>query len=38
VRAPPIRGPVPSQAAAFARRGVLFSGAIAALFNRRIKS
>lgn len=38
VPAPAIRGPVPSPAAAFARRGVLFSGAIAALFKRRIKS
>ena len=37
-RIPPVTGPYPSPAAAFARRGVLFSGAIATLFGRRIKN
>jgi membrane protein len=37
-RRPAITGPHPSPTAAFARRSVLFGGAIAALFGRRIKS
>jgi membrane protein len=36
-RTPVVTGSHPSPTAAFARRGVLFSGAMAALFGRRIK-